>query len=107
MADPDAMVTLYDEAAILHGTTSPVLRQGPEAIREYFAGAAEVPGLKMQFTESHIRIYGDTAVNTGFYSVSFPEEGKLRTIPLRYSFVYRKRGNKWMIVDHHSSLIPE
>jgi uncharacterized protein (TIGR02246 family) len=106
--DPDAMLRLYDEDAVLHGTRSPVIRRGHAAIREYFAQAAQVPGLSMRFQEPMaIRIYGDIAVNTGNYSVTLTENGTPRTIPLRYSFVYRKQGDQWKIVDHHSSAIPE
>lgn len=106
--DPDAMLRLYDADAVLHGTRSPVLRRGHTAIREYFAAAAEVPGLSMAFQEPmQIRVFGDVAVNTGNYSVTLSENGAERTIPLRYSFVYRRTGAGWKIVDHHSSAIPE
>jgi uncharacterized protein (TIGR02246 family) len=106
-ADPDAMVALYDPEAVLLGTTSPTLRQGPAAIREYFADVPEVKELKMTFEQPmHIRIYGDTAINTGYYTVSYTENGEPKAVPLRYSFVYRKKDGIWKIVDHHSSTIP-
>ncbi|HEY7840396.1 MAG TPA: SgcJ/EcaC family oxidoreductase, partial [Gammaproteobacteria bacterium] len=107
-ADPDAMVQLYHEDAVLHGTRSPVVRRGHAAIREYFAEAAKNPGLGMKLAEPMlIRVYGDIAINTGNYSVTLTENGQPRTIPLRYSFVYRKTDGQWKIVDHHSSTIPE
>lgn len=107
-ADPDAMVRLYEEDAVLHGTRSPVIRRGHAAIREYFAEAARVTGLRMKFQEPmQIRVFGDIAVNTGNYAVTLIENGTPRTIPLRYSFVYRRIGSEWKIVDHHSSVIPE
>jgi uncharacterized protein (TIGR02246 family) len=107
-ADADAMLRLYDEDAVLHGTRSNVLRRGHAAIREYFAEAARTPGLKMTFAEPmQIRVYGDVAVNSGNYAVTLIENGAPRTIPLRYSFVYRRRGGEWKIVDHHSSAVPE
>ena len=105
--DPDAMVALYDEDAVLLGTTSPILRHGPQAIREYFAQAALVPDLRMQFDgPMNIRVFGDIGINSGFYSVSLTENGATRTIPLRYSFVYRKRDGSWKIINHHSSTLP-
>lgn len=103
--DPDVMVALYHPEAILHGTTSAVLRQGPALIREYFAGITPDLGLSMSFREPmHIRVYGDMAVNTGFY---FTKIANNEPIPLRYSFVYRKTGDSWLIVDHHSSRLPD
>ena len=102
--DPDAMVALYHPEAILHGTTSPVLRQGHTRIREYFAGITPDLQLTMAFQEPmHIRVHGDTAVNTGFYSTRI---GDNDPIPLRYSFVYLKSGDEWLIIDHHSSRLP-
>jgi hypothetical protein len=33
-------------------------------------------------------------------------DGKPATIAARFSFVYRQRDGRWMIVDHHSSAVP-
>ena len=52
----------------------------------------------------HIRVFGDTAVNTGNYLTTI---GSNTPITLRYSFVYHKVGDQWLIVDHHSSRMPE
>ncbi|MES2626771.1 MAG: SgcJ/EcaC family oxidoreductase [Pseudomonadota bacterium] len=102
--DADYMVSLYDKDAILHGTVSPVLRQGPELIREYFQATVANPP-SMSFVEPmHIRVFGDTAVNTGNYVTRI---GTNDPLTLRYSFVYHKVGDKWLIVDHHSSRMPE
>ncbi len=101
--DPDYMVSLYDEHAILHGTVSPVVREGHKLIREYFAALTSPP--TMNFVEpQHIRIFGDVAVNTGNYETTI---GNNPPVKLRYSFVYHKVGGKWLIVDHHSSRMPE
>ena len=101
--DPDYMVSLYADDAILHGTTSPVLREGHALIREYFAGLRTPP--TMSFIEpQHIRVYGDVAINTGNYQTRI---GDGEPIKLRYSFVYHKVNGKWLIVDHHSSRLPQ
>jgi uncharacterized protein (TIGR02246 family) len=101
--NPDLMVSLYAEDAILHGTSSPVVREGHALIREYFAGITTP--IKMDFVEpQHIRVYGDIAINTGNYETTVGDAAPVR---LRYSFVYHKVGNEWLIVDHHSSRLPE
>lgn len=102
--DADYMVSLYAEDAILHGTVSPVLRQGPALIREYFEATVANPPTMAFVEPMHIRVFGDTAVNTGNYTTRF---GTNAPITLRYSFVYHKVGDKWLIVDHHSSRMPE
>ncbi len=103
MVDPDLMVSLYAEDAILHGTSSPVVREGHALIREYFAGITTK--IVMNFVEpQHIRVYGDIAINTGNYETTV---GDAAPVKLRYSFVYHKVGDQWLIVDHHSSRLPE
>jgi hypothetical protein len=52
-----------------------------------------------------IRVYGNTAVNTGCCTFSYTTDGETKSIPARYSFTYVKDGNDWKIVDHHSSAV--
>src|SRR2546422_7883 len=47
-----------------------------------------------------VRVYGNTAVNTGYYTFSYMKDGEAKSIPARYSFTYVKDGNEWKIVDH-------
>ena len=103
MGDPDLMVALYAEDGILHGTGSPVVRVGHALIREYFAGLTA--RVQMNFVEpQHIRVFGDVAVNTGNYETKIGDAAPIR---LRYSFVFHKVGDQWLIIDHHSSRMPE
>jgi hypothetical protein len=105
--NPDEVVLLYATDAVLWGTLSPTLRADRAALRDYFVTAFKVlPGLKVTFGEQLIRIYGSTAVNTGSYTFSYLKDGQTTTLPARYSFTFVKEGAKWLIVDHHSSVIP-
>jgi uncharacterized protein (TIGR02246 family) len=105
--DPDKMVPLYAEDAVLWGTLSPTIRTGPAALREDFVGALKaLPGLKVAYGDQMIRVYGNTAVNSGNYTFSFVRDGETRTLPARYSFTYVKIDEQWLIVDHHSSVMP-
>jgi uncharacterized protein (TIGR02246 family) len=105
--NPDAILAMYDQEARLWGTLSPKLRDTPELIRDYMVAAFKaLPGHKVSFGEQEIRVYGDTAINTGYYTFSFVKDGEPKSLPARYSFTYVKRGDKWMIVDHHSSVLP-
>ncbi len=65
-----------------------------------------LPGLKVAFGEQLIRVYGNTGVNTGYYTFSYSKDGEARTLPARYSITFVKQGENWMIVDHHSSAMP-
>ena len=105
--NPDPILALYAKDGVLWGTLSPTRRDDPAAIRDYFVKAfAALPGHKVAFGNQLIRVYGDTAVNTGYYTFSFMKEGKPTSLPARYSFTYVNQGGKWLIVDHHSSAMP-
>ena len=105
--DPAKIVLLYATDGVLWGTLSPTLRSNRAALRDYFVGAFKVlPSLKVNFGEQLIRVYGDTGVNTGYYTFTYVKDGEPKTLPARYSFTFVKEGGNWMIVDHHSSAMP-
>jgi uncharacterized protein (TIGR02246 family) len=105
--DPDKVLVLYATGAVLWGTLSPTVRSDRAAIRDYFVNAFKVlSGLKVSFGEQLIRVYGDTAINTGYYTFAYTKDGEAKTLPARYSIVFIKDGSNWMIVDHHSSAMP-
>jgi len=107
LADPEKVSSLYSDDAVLWGTAAPKIRMGRGAVREYFVGVAKaVPGIKVEFGEQHIRIYGNTAINSGYYTFSWVRDGETKSLPARYSFTYVKDADRWLIVDHHSSALP-
>ncbi len=107
IADPDKVSSLYSDDAVLWGTLSPTIRSGRTAVRDYFAGAAKaLPDFKVALGDQQIRVYGNAAVNSGFYTFSWVKDGETKTLPARYSFTYVKDGDRWLIVDHHSSPMP-
>jgi hypothetical protein len=65
-----------------------------------------LPGLKVTFGDQLIRVYGSTAVNTGYYTFTYAKDGETKKLPARYSFTYVKDGDRGPIVDHHSSAMP-
>ena len=105
--EPDAIAALYAKDGVLWGTLSPTVRSDPAAIRAYFVNAfAALPQAKVTFGDQLIRVYGNTAINTGYYTFSYVKDGETKNIPARYSFTYVKDGDNWLIVDHHSSAVP-
>jgi uncharacterized protein (TIGR02246 family) len=105
--NPDPILALYDKDAVMWGTLSPTRRDDPAAIRDYFEKAFKaLPGHKVTFGDQLIRVYGNTAINTGYYTFSFVKDGEAKSLPARYSFVYVKRNGDWKIVDFHSSKMP-
>lgn len=105
--DPEKVLPFYANDAVLWGTLSPTVRADRAALQDYFVAAFKVlPGLKVSFGDQLIRVYGTTAVNTGYYTFSYVQNGEAKTLPARYSFTYIQSGDRWLIVDHHSSAMP-
>ena len=102
--DAARISALYAPDAILWGTVSQTIRTTPGEILEYFEeSSARRPNLRMVLGEYHVRLYGDIAINSGYYASHNPVEGKDVVIPMRFTFTYRREGDRWMIVNHHSS----
>lgn len=106
--DTDRLVGLYDPEAVLWGTSAQRIAAGPAAIAEYYKNldAPQRSPVTASIGEQRIRVYGDTAVDTGTYTFWIVRDGKQEPVPARYSLVYHNRDGKWLIVDHHSSRIP-
>src|SRR5262249_24016362 len=102
--DPGMVLPFYSDDAVLWGTLSPMVRADRAALKDYFIGAFKaLPGLKVTFGDHVIRVYGRTAVNTGYYTFTYAKDGETKSLPARYSFTYINDGDRWLIVDHHSS----
>jgi hypothetical protein len=56
--DPDKVLPLYADDAVLWGTLSPTVRSDRSTVRDYFVAAFKVlPGLKVAFGDQLIRVY--------------------------------------------------
>ncbi len=100
------IVALYAPDAVLFGTSSPVLRDKPELVLDYFRTLPSLGDATISMGEHRVQVFGSTAISTGFYTRSAMQDGKLVSNPARFTFVYAKRSGRWMIVNHHSSALP-
>lgn len=104
--DPDIVVDLYAKDAVLLPTISNAVRHNHSEIRDYF-----VEFLKRRpcgkIKESNVRDLGETAVHSGVYTFEFSVNGETSEARCRFTYVYRKDGDSWKIIEHHSSLMPE
>jgi uncharacterized protein (TIGR02246 family) len=104
--DAKEIVGLYGRDAVFFGTSSPVLRDSPEKVWEYFKDIGTRGTSTLVLGEHRVQVFGETAVNTGFYIRKAVEDGHTIESPARFTFVYRRRGGRWVIVEHHSSALP-
>ena len=101
----DKILSYYSAKAVFWGTVSPTLRDDPSEVRDYFIPIG--PDARVVLGEQKPRVFGNVAVNTGYYTFSDVIDGKKATFPARFSFVYKRNSTGiWLIVDHHSSAVP-
>ncbi|WP_421726007.1 SgcJ/EcaC family oxidoreductase [Bauldia sp.] len=102
--DPRKVVANYAERSILLPTVSNTPRLTPAEKEDYFTHflQSEPTGV---VDLRQIDISGDIAVDSGLCTFTFAAKGE--TVKARYSFVYRWDGENWLIISHHSSVMPE
>jgi len=104
--DPQKIQALYAPDAVFWGTSSPILRDTPALIGEYFKNSPSQPNARVELGVFKVRVWDDTAASTGSYTFTDMRDGQTVSRPARFSFVYRLQNGRWMIVDHHSSSVP-
>lgn len=100
------IVALYAKDAVFFGTTSPVLRDSPELVQDYFKSLSSSGDATISVGDQRVQVFGDVAINTGYYTRTSMQDGALVKNPARFTFVYAKRNGQWQIVNHHSSTLP-
>ena len=104
--DPKNIVSLYDTEAVLWGTAAKTIAPNPTAVWDYFKNAASRPNARVVIGEQHIRVFGETAFNSGYYTFTDVREGQVVPRPARFTFVFHNKAGKWLVVAHHSSAMP-
>jgi len=103
--NPDTVVACYAEDAILLPTVSARVHHNHEEIRDYFVFFLQMKPVG-KITEQNIRTYGDMAINSGLYTFTLTSGGIKTDAAARFTFVYRRHENRWLIIEHHSSILP-
>ncbi len=106
--DPKRIVALYAPTAVFWGTTATIIATTPAQVWDYFKDAGQRPKTRVTIDSSHARVFGDTAVISGRYTFADVRDGASTNVrPARYTLVLHKVGEAWLIVDHHSSRVPQ
>lgn len=107
--NPKAIAALYDPQTLFYPTFATEITT-PQALYQYFVNLTLKPQLQVIYDQENPRVYGDgtVAVNSGLYTFSYMgPHHKTVKVPARFTFVYLKENGQWMIVEHHSSEIPQ
>lgn len=104
---PELVASLYATDAVLLPTVSNRVRTSRLQIADYFHHFLALQP-RGTINQQFIRILGpDLALNAGVYTFDLVRDGKPEQVTARYDFLYKRVNGRWLIVDHHSSKMPE
>jgi uncharacterized protein (TIGR02246 family) len=103
--DPGKVAACYAADAILLPTVSPKVRHNHDEIRDYFVHFLAKNPIG-RIVEQNIRLFDNIAINSGLYTFGVTVDGVPSDVAARFTFVYRKDEQGWMIIEHHSSALP-
>jgi len=107
--NPTLVVKYYAPHAILLPTLSDkILFNEKNELNDYFANLTSYKNIHC-VTKKLITVMNsdDFAMTAGFYNFVFIDKnGKNITLPARFTFVYKKYNDQWLIIQHHSSVLP-
>jgi len=105
--DLKEIMKLYATDAMMISTFAQAPLTKRSQIEDYFKLVLANEGVRVDILESHPRNYGDIAINDGRYELSYVQEGEEISIPARFTFVYKRVGSQWIIIDQHASQMPD
>tara|TARA_Y100000034_G_C6900077_1_gene415960 strand:+ start:2254 stop:2622 length:369 start_codon:yes stop_codon:yes gene_type:complete len=100
------VLSLYTSDAVLLGTFAEKLKQGQQ-LRGYFEKFLSRSDLCGQIDTFVAQKTKDSLVLSGTYTFRWLDTGGPVEAKARYSFVFVPVGRNWLILNHHSSAIPE
>lgn len=101
--DPQVVASRYSKDAVLLPTLSDSARYTNDRIADYFVGFLKKKP-RGEILEGNVKVGPNWAQDAGIYEFTFEDGSKTKG---RYSFVYTFENGKWMISNHHSSIMPE
>ena len=102
----DQIAALYAPDAILLSTFDPKPLETPAQIAAYFQKLTQNLNLKATVQTEKIHAFADGGVDSGLYIFSYTKDGKEVRVPARFTFVFHRNPTGWLIVSHHSSVVP-
>jgi hypothetical protein len=102
------IVETYGNDAVFLGTFAKTIKKGRAAISPYFVGLFKKENLKVDFTdEIYVNDIEDGYIISGIYNFSYTENGQAQKVRARYSFTIQYINGKPLIINQHSSIVPE
>ena len=105
--NPERVADLYAPDVVLLPTLSPQIRTTRAGIVDYFAHLLPSKPQAVITQEIITVLDRNAAINTGLYTFTLTQNGEQQQVHARYTFVYRRTDGGWLIVNHHSSVVPD
>lgn len=100
--DADKFVALYTQDAMLFGSTAQLFT-GAEGIRSYFSRLP--PGIQVKMGDQQAIAAGpNVLLSSGFANFTL-KDGTV--LPFRLTLALVKVDSKWLVAQHHGSLVPK
>nr|WP_028813507.1 SgcJ/EcaC family oxidoreductase [Streptomyces flavidovirens] len=106
--DPEKVAARYAFDAVLLPTASPRIRTNRAEIVDYFEHFLQNKPVGKKVKSVINVLDHNSAIDSGLYQFTLtdPKTGEKRAVDARYTYEYEKRGGAWLIVNHHSSVLP-
>lgn len=104
--DAERVVNLYDENSMMLSAFAIHPLTTHKELLDYYKKVVAEPNVHITVTKEDVRQFGNVAVNTGLYRFHWTQDGEPMDDPARFSFVYVLKDGKWVIISHHSSIVP-
>jgi uncharacterized protein (TIGR02246 family) len=105
--DAEKVADLYAPTAVLLPTVSDEIRTTRAQIVDYFTKFLQSKPQGRIDREIITILDSNNAINTGLYTFTLTQDDVQQQVPARYTYVYERIDGNWLIVNHHSSLLPE
>jgi uncharacterized protein (TIGR02246 family) len=107
--DSEKVADLYAKDAVLLPTVSNKVRTNHAEIVDYFDHFLQSKPVGKKVRTIVDVLDKNTAIDTGVYEFTLTDKttGKKSVVEARYTYAYEKIGGRWLIVNHHSSVMPE
>lgn len=107
--DSEKVAALYAKDAVLLPTVSNEVRANRVEIVDYFDHFLQNKPVGKKVRTIVDVLDSNSAIDTGVYEFTLTDKatGKKSVVKARYTYAYEKIGGKWLIVNHHSSKMPE
>jgi hypothetical protein len=101
------ILNTYAESGVLIATFATKIKKGKIAIKPYFVNLFKKQNLRVKFDDAvFVNEFEGGYIVSGFYRFSYEDMEETKIIKARYSYAVQSINGKNLIINHHSSEVP-